>query len=437
MKKILLRALVAMVLVACAKEETSIIKIEEVKNPYEVTPDEAVQLLQTVVGGESTRAISVGSIQTLRKSDFVPTTRGAEDGDVVYIVDLDDGGSAIMGADKRMEPIYAILDETKISPEQLTLTATRSDDGEQDIEEYVMGLVNDKITYDMSEMIPIVRDSLLPEMPMIPRDQTWTETVVIGRQEPLLRTKWGQNHPFNLYFPLIDNCVFNREYTGCVTVAVAQILCHNRFPYMIGERFVSWSIASQYDFQNTNPSDSVIDAVAWIMWAIGLELPVDWGDTKVRDGTYSCIEDAAALMTRLGYSNVQIINWIEKSSVVDMLCNRQQPVYIRGESLVENKRTAHAWVLDGCNIYKNNYWVRHYETPRIYNEYIESTLEYNLLHCNFGNEGYCDGYYSSGLFDLYNGIDDEYIDSSVGDRSGLGNKIYNQNFKIMTFDLNL
>lgn len=437
MKKILLRALVAMVLVACAKEETSIIKIEEVKNPYEVTPDEAVQLLQTVVGGESTRAISVGSIQTLRKSDFVPTTRGAEDGDVVYIVDLDDGGSAIMGADKRMEPIYAILDETKISPEQLTLTATRSDDGEQDIEEYVMGLVNDKITYDMSEMIPIVRDSLLPEMPMIPRDQTWTETVVIGRQEPLLRTKWGQNHPFNLYFPLIDNCVFNREYTGCVTVAVAQILCHNRFPYMIGERFVSWSIASQYDFQNTNPSDSVIDAVAWIMWAIGLELPVDWGDTKVRDGTYSCIEDAAALMTRLGYSNVQIINWIEKSSVVDMLCNRQQPVYIRGESLVENKRTAHAWVLDGCNIYKNNYWVRHYEIPRIYNEYIESTLEYNLLHCNFGNEGYCDGYYSSGLFDLYNGIDDEYIDSSVGDRSGLGNKIYNQNFKIMTFDLNL
>lgn len=426
-----------MVLVACAKEETSIVKIEEVKNPYEVTPDEAVQLLKTVMGGESTRAISVGSIQTLRKSDFVPTTRGAEDGDVVYIVDLEDGGSAIMGADKRMEPIYAILDETKISPEQLTLTATRSDDGEQDIEEYVMGLMNDKITYDMSEMIPIVRDSLLPEMPMIPRDQTWTETVIIGRQEPLLRTKWGQNHPFNLYFPLIDNCVFNREYTGCVTVAVAQILCHNRFPYMIGERFVSWSIASQYDFQNTNPSDSVIDAVAWIMWAIGLELPVDWGDTNVRDGTSSCIEDAAALMTRLGYSNVQIINWIEKSSVVDMLCNRQQPVYIRGESLVENKRTAHAWVLDGCNIYKNDYWVRHYETPIIYNEYIESTLEYNLLHCNFGNEGYCDGYYSSGLFDLYNGIDDEYIDSSVGDRSGLGNKIYNQNFKIMTFDLNL
>ncbi len=52
MKKIILSALVAMVLAACAKEEASIAKIEEVKNPYAVTPDEAVQLLQTVIGDE-------------------------------------------------------------------------------------------------------------------------------------------------------------------------------------------------------------------------------------------------------------------------------------------------------------------------------------------------------------------------------------------------
>lgn len=49
-----------------------------------------------------------------------------------------------MGADKRMEPIYAILDETKISPEKLTQVATRGDDSEQDIEDYVMGLMKKK-----------------------------------------------------------------------------------------------------------------------------------------------------------------------------------------------------------------------------------------------------------------------------------------------------
>ena len=168
MKKIIFGALVAMILAACVKEDVSIAKIEEVKNPYAVTPDEAVQLLKTVMGGESTRAVSVGEIKTLRKSDFVPTTRGGEDDDVIYIVDLENGGSAIMGADKRMEPIYAILDETKISPDKLTLTATRTDDGEQDIEEYVMGLMNAKIQSDAGTLAhpPIIIDTTV--MPIIP-----------------------------------------------------------------------------------------------------------------------------------------------------------------------------------------------------------------------------------------------------------------------------
>jgi len=426
-------AIIAVAFVACSYEDVALSTNESPSNPYEVTPDEAVQLLQTVMGGESTRAISVGSIQTLRKSDFVPTTRGAEDGDVVYIVDLEDGGSAIMGADKRMEPIYAILDETKISPEQLTLSATRSDDGEQDIEEYVMGLVNNKIQVDVMGL-----EHTLPEMPMIPRDQTWTETTVIGRQSPLLRTKWGQDHPFNLRFPLIDNCVFNREFAGCVTVAVAQIMCYNRFPNLVGNRAISWNLASQYDFENTSPSDDVINAVAWLMWAVALELPADWGGTDTRDdGTASSIEDAAALMTRHGYYSVQIINELNTTVVIDMLCDREQPVYIRGRSEVDGESAYHAWLIDGCNVYKEDFWVRHYIDSFRFNEYIENTKEYNLLHCNFGYEGRCDGYYSSGLFKLYPApsLDDEYIDSSVGDLPGSKYENYASDFKIMVYDL--
>ncbi|MBE6220540.1 MAG: hypothetical protein E7127_02740 [Rikenellaceae bacterium] len=426
-------AIIAVAFVACSYEDVALSTNESPSNPYEVTPDEAVQLLQTVMGGESTRAISVGSIQTLRKSDFVPTTRGAEDGDVVYIVDLEDGGSAIMGADKRMEPIYAILDETKISPEQLTLSATRSDDGEQDIEEYVMGLVNNKIQVDVMGF-----EHTLPEMPMIPRDQTWTETTVIGRQSPLLRTKWGQDHPFNLRFPLIDNCVFNREFAGCVTVAVAQIMCYNRFPNLVGNRAISWNLASQYDFENTSPSDDVINAVAWLMWAVALELPADWGGTDTRDdGTASSIEDAAALMTRHGYYSVQIINELNTTVVIDMLCDREQPVYIRGRSEVDGESAYHAWLIDGCNVYKEDFWVRHYIDSFRFNEYIENTKEYNLLHCNFGYEGRCDGYYSSGLFKLYPApsLDDEYIDSSVGDLPGSKYENYASDFKIMVYDL--
>ena len=436
MKKVIFGALVAMVLAACVKEDVSIAKIEEVKNPYAVTPDEAVQLLKSVMGGESTRAVSVGEIKTLRKSDFVPTTRGGEDGDVIYIVDLENGGSAVMGADKRMEPIYAILDETKISAEKLTLTATRTDDGEQDIEEYVMGLMNNKISNDISLMA--AGGGLIdPGIPIIPRDQTWTETTVLGRRDPLLMTKWSQDYPFNYYFPILDNHVFNREYAGCVTVALAQIFCYNRFPNHILTNYINWDNVCQHNYTNSNPSNAVNDAVAWLMWSIALDLPADWGDTDSReDGTASSIEDAAALMSRLGYSNVQILNGTNRSSVINMLCNRQQPVYIRGESNVESNHDIHAWVLDGCNIYKNDYWVRHYENEFVYNEYIESTIEHNLVHCNFGYLGRADGWYTLGAFNLYPYLDDEYIDESIGDLPAgyVHNENYTYGFRIITFE---
>lgn len=425
--------IVALILAACTKEETSIAKIEEVKNPYAVTPDEAVQLLKTVIGGETTRAVSIGDIKTLRKSDFVPTTRGGEDGDLIYIVDLENGGSAVMGADKRMEPIYAILDETKISPEKLTQVATRGDDSEQDIEEYVMGLVNNKIQVDVMGF-----EHTLPEMPMIPRDQTWTETTVIGRQSPLLRTKWGQSDPFNNYFPLLDGETVTREYAGCVTVAVAQIIYHNRFPNHIGSRYFSWENISQYEFDDSSPSNDVENAVAWLMWAIALDLPADWGNTDTRDdGTASCIEDAASLLVRAGYNNVQVDAGISLVDIIDMLCDKNLPVYLRGEcNDYYGNRLAHAWVVDGCNIYKEDFWVRHYINEFRYNDYIENTREYNLLHCNFGYEGRCDGYYSSGLFDLY-GLSSEYIDTSVGDEWGsMSNRNYIYNFKMMTYNLN-
>ncbi len=105
MRKLLLCVLAAIMLVACGKDDFSFNVKEEIKNPYAVTPEEAVQLLQTVIGGETTRTISVSDIKTLNKSDFLPTTRGVNDSEVIYIVDIEDGGSAIMGADKRMEPI--------------------------------------------------------------------------------------------------------------------------------------------------------------------------------------------------------------------------------------------------------------------------------------------------------------------------------------------
>lgn len=421
MRKIFYCLVVAMFLAACGKEDLSLAPIEDV-NPYAVTPDEAVQLLQTVIGGESTRAISVGAIKTLRKSDFVPTTRGSEDEDIIYIVDLENGGSAIMGADKRMEPIYAILDETKISPEQLMLTATRSDSDEEDIEDFLLGALNNAIQMDSRALIPT-----LPELPRIPRPVYWTETEIIAQKAPLLRTKWYQTAPFN------NNCDPNplggNYYAGCVAIATAQIMYYHSRPNSINGVVFDWDLISQYEFDyEPFPSESAQIEVANFIYRVAEGVESQYTPQR----TLSDIYYAKNLLQSSGYSNVTLSSYALlpiRTKVANNL-----PVLIQGKAA--NSSYGHAWVIDGCDIYEVQHWVREYQTELLYDEYIESRESHNLLHCNFGEAGKCDGYYSSGVFDMTNMRDDDEYEPDYGDIQYTGLYDYNLELEILTYSLN-
>lgn len=409
MKKVIFGALVAMVLAACVKDDVSIAKVEEAKNPYAVTPDEAVQLLKTVIGGESTRAVSVGEIKTLRKSDFVPTTRGGEDGDVIYIVDLEDGGSAVMGADKRMEPIYAILDETKISPEELALTATRSDDGEQDIEEYVVGLLNDKIQADASTFA-------FPEMPITPRPRTITLTIPIFTKEPFLRTKWGAGTPYS-------NLFTGTNFLSCGPIALSQLMYYNRFPSNIGSYYFNWSQIAEFEI-NGNCSSSAEPEVARFVYEVA--------NSMVSSNTtmYSTLGLIQSL-NHVGYSNVQQRNY-HYLYVLNML-EKNMPCLVSGRDPI---REGHAWLIDGCNIFSVETYERVYDlsNPRVFTDTLISISETRLMHCNFGWYGDADGYYNSGIFDTTELLENEYIDTSVGDVQQYGAGCYTADLLVTTYD---
>lgn len=416
MRRLFCCLVVAMFLAACGKLDLPSAQIEEEVNPYAVTPNEAVQLLQTVIGGESTRAISVGEIKTLRKSDFLPTTRGEEDGDAIYIVDLENGGSAIMGADRRMEPIYAILDETKISPEQLMLTATRSDSDEEDIEDFLLGALNNAIQMDSRALIPTN-----PEMPRIPRPVYWTVKEVIAQKAPLLRTKWHQGIPYNYSCP--DNAK-----AGCVAIATAQIIYYNRFPNYIEDEVFNWNLISQFEFDyEPFPSESAQDAVASFIHKVAEEVHTEFENNSASDIFY-----AKNLLQTSGYSNVTLSSYALfpiRTKVANNL-----PVLIQGKTA--DSPWGHAWVIDGCNIYEIQRWVREYQTELLYDEYIESRVSHNLLHCNFGEAGKCDGYYSSGVFDMTNMREEGEYEPDYGDIQYTGTYDYTLDLQIVTYSLN-
>ena len=426
MKKIILSVLVAMVLAACAKEETPIAKIEEVKNPYAVTPDEAVQLLKTVIGGETTRAVSIGDIKTLRKSDFVPTTRGGEDGDLIYIVDLENGGSAVMGADKRMEPIYAILDETKISPEKLTQVATRSDNGEQDIEDYVMGLMNNKIQADANSYA-FVKDTLsIPSL----RPVTWTVTTTLGQKLPMLRTKWAQDAPYNYVVDMNDGHNEISSLVGCSTIAIGQIMAYHQ--RNMNNTQYNWGIINSFELgYELTATEGEIIYLANYLYDIRAALSSE----PLTNSGISISQQVLFMWLNLGYNNVSSIAY-NLNNIYSML-NNNNPVCINGTSTCFDGQDyvpdLHTWVIDGYHSYKVEDWERTYIGEFIADERIVDTYYYDLLHCNYGNRGVCDGYYHDGIFNLtILRVGDEY-DPNIGDRQGTFPAHYNSNLSIIQY----
>ena len=376
---------------------------------------------------ESTRAISVGEIKTLRKSDFVPTTRGGEDGDVIYIVDLENGGSAVMGADKRMEPIYAILDETKISPEKLTLTATRSDDGEQDIEEYVMGLMNAKISSDFAIVKPPLDTLPIPSL----RSEFWNETTTLGQRTPMLRTKWDQDYPYNCVIAMHTGNSGTKA--GCATIALAQIMAYFH-RNMVNTNF-NWNIIDSfvplYQYLATEGEKTYIGNFVFEI------------RKALKDGDYDNpnIQNRRVtdfLEEQLLFNNVSDDIVYDRNYIAYML-NNNLPVCIVGYTHVDDdpdSREGHTWIIDGYHNYRVDEWERSYFGEFVDGERIIATYYYDLMHCNYGWEGLCDGYYTSGIFNPSIQLDANHIDTSIADNNS-DTQPYNFNLGIYYYQYSM
>ena len=401
MRKLPLCALAVIMFVACGKDDFGLNSQPEPQNPYAITPEEAVQMLQSVIGGETTRSISVSDIQTLNKSAFVPSTRSGADEEAIYIVDIEGKGSAIVSADKRMEPIYAIFDKTKLSAEKLVGVTTRSaTEDESNPEDYILVLLNSAIQRDIEEA-----EQRGLEMPLIPRDKVWQVKTNLYVREPMLNTEWHQDDPYNKLYDYKPNSQF-RYPAGCAPIALAQIFYYNRFPSSINGETFDWDLIARHEVGNINIPTIADNEVAKLVYQIKVGTGSYYRVRTDANGqpkyeTATDMPNVQVFMRFNGYSDATLADY-SLEDVIDMVYYKQLPVLVSG--IDSNTGAGHAWVIDGCNIYKLDNWVRHYTDSLIYNEYIESTIYCNLVHCNFGwgrssepNENWI-GYYTSAIF---------------------------------------
>ena len=199
--------------------------------------------------------------------------------------------------------------------------------------------------------------------------------------KPQMTTKWGQDEPYNMMLEKIGN---SYPKTGCVTIALAQIMKYHEWPSNY-----NWAAMSDVETLNTNWA-----ATATLIRDIVREANVDLGVIE----SSATINDARnALVSGFRYSSdAKIIN--HQFDDIRSTLNSYGVVYMRGASTEGSG--GHAWVCDGYRIeyYKTEYllMVIPSDTMPFYEQegsYIQNGSTNNYTHMNWGWESSNDGWF--------------------------------------------
>ncbi len=200
---------------------------------------------------------------------------------------------------------------------------------------------------------------------------------------PLLTSQWNQASPYNNLCPIYDG---QKCPTGCVATALAQIAYYYKYPEKgTGSHSYEWSInyvsqgtlstdfsVRSYDFgamtdiYNSSSSQASCDAVAQLMYDIGIASEMQYA--SLSSGT-NTINGAKGMVRNFDYDKSVVVlqrNYYKDDEWVEILYSslaESIPLYYSGV----NNEGGHAFVLDG---YRDGYF-----------------------HINWGWGGVSDGYF--------------------------------------------
>lgn len=412
--------------------------VDELASVYAISEEEAIENLNEFLvafDGEDTRAGArvVKSIEVV-KLDNIYETRTSSEVDIdnlFYIVEFEDGqGSAVLGADRRLTPVYAVLDESVLTADSFNDAV--NGENVEDITTYTAGLIAQDAMNSISTCELGMEDLRTDIIDYV------TTTTLLSKVSPLLNTKWGQGSPYNDRFPLKDDGQ-SREAAGCGTIAVAQVLTYLTYPNNITLNGHShdWSIITKFTYwgaDTTNIYDR--NCLSLFIYDLALEMNVDFGDGGEDDlGSGVPVEESEALFERLGYKNVNFES-LTATKAYNMIWNNK-PFYAYGidtRHVVVPRDVAHAWVIDGWKETKTV--VRKIVTNNgiIISNTIDNEYTTLYAHCNFGWDGKCDGYYTFTIFNTLSQRPNDMVETTYGDVIGTDRWLFTQNFNMIKYD---
>ncbi|MCR5315567.1 MAG: leucine-rich repeat protein [Bacteroidaceae bacterium] len=223
-----------------------------------------------------------------------------------------------------------------------------------------------------------------------------SQRAAIPAIEPLVKTKWGQDTPFN------DDCPLNKRASdgskcasGCVATAMAQVMNYHQYP-TTGIGTYSYVSATQKHYQSMdfsqlnfnwenmqdtygdNSSEAQKAEVAKLMHACGISVSMDYGNSSDGQSGASPYDIAYAMINYFGYNPNTVFKMKDYYSLEEWNSIILQELEAGRPMLYGGRGTGgHRFILDGCD-------------------------DNGLYHFNFGwtvpgysvLDGYGNGYYS-------------------------------------------
>ena len=205
--------------------------------------------------------------------------------------------------------------------------------------------------------------------------------VSVTTTENLLSTykSWTQGKKngdgLNKKFPSRRSCIIwgprRVVPTGCFPLAIAKVMTYLKTPnsYSIDGYLINWNAL------HDSPTGLGTDDGPDLLYGIA-EGCHSWYFYK---GTFTFPKLAQIYMNHTGFKNVKLPSY--NFADVKVMIDRKLPVIVYAIPHWDITRS-HAWNIDGYRISTKS-----------------SGAIRNMVHCDFGNGGYCNGYYDDGIFD--------------------------------------
>lgn len=373
---------------------------------HEVTQNEALQHLNKILPDlkiPSTRGAVERSFPQITSSYSIGSHSSTRsDGEVepyFHIFNFGDNeGFAIMSGDDRVTPLLALTFKGKLTP-----------DTEIDNPGF-------KIAYEMMEDYYVEQVSTFSfggdgggNLPIDPgldpgleRYYEYSDPVIVSHNMPYghCQVEWGQEAPYNRYCGPFYQLGFE-VYVGCVPVAVAQLMSIYKYPNSYNGYTFNWDLMNQYVNRSYSQQDNAvaIDQIARLMQQLGLpeNLDVQYEVVAPGNGSSAYPEDIPHTLRNFGYSSGGSLTNYDTEVVAEELI-AGYPVLIGGK----DGDAGHRWLGHGIKEF--------FQTMYVYNGYniLVSTVDIDVKYilCNWGWDGYQDGYYASKVFDTDRGPTD-------------------------------